>query len=102
MTHPGQATRLARSVTEELPSTVLLPPSAQGVVLTGLRGARCVVRPATKTTQVMLRLRGMRSEAGVNMPGVQSIGESWGAILQEMRDCNWPHKSRRLHDRFFA
>jgi len=26
---------------------------------------------------------------------------SWGAILQEMRDRNWSHKSRRLHDRFF-
>ena len=28
------------------------------------------------------------------MPSVQSIGESWGAILQEMWDGNWPHKSR--------
>jgi hypothetical protein len=44
----------------------------------------------------------MRREAGVDMPSVQSIGESWGAILQEMRDRDWPHKSRRFHDRFFA
>src|ERR1700680_3927185 len=33
---------------------------------------------------------------------VQGLGQSWGAILQEMRDCNWPHKSRCFHDRFFA
>jgi hypothetical protein len=44
---------------------------------------------------------GMRSEAGVDLPSVQSIGESWGAILQEMWDCNWLHKSRCLRDRFF-
>src|ERR1700752_2733987 len=35
----------------------------------------------------------MRSEAGVDLPSVQSIGESWGSILQEMWDCNWPTKS---------
>jgi hypothetical protein len=44
----------------------------------------------------------MRREAGVDLPGVQSIGESRGSILQEMRDRNWPLKGRRLHDRFFA
>jgi hypothetical protein len=44
----------------------------------------------------------MRSEAGVDLSSVPSIGESGGAILQEMWDCNWPHKSRCLHDRFFA
>jgi len=43
----------------------------------------------------------MRSEAGVDLSSVQSIGESWGAILQEMRDCNWPRKNRGIHDRFF-
>jgi class 3 adenylate cyclase len=42
----------------------------------------------------------MRSEAGVDLSRVHSIGESEGAILQEMWNCNWSHKSRCLHDRF--
>src|SRR5208283_605980 len=35
----------------------------------------------------------MRSEAGVDLPSVQSIGESWGAILQEMWNCDCPTKA---------
>jgi SAM-dependent methyltransferase len=84
-------------------NTLLLPPSAQGVILTGATGlpdALRVLQPRQPRRRLVLR--GMRSEAGVDLPSVQSIGESWGAILQEMWNCNWPHKSRCLHDGFFA
>jgi hypothetical protein len=47
-----------------------------------------------------LLLRGMRIEAGVDLPSVQGIAETWGVILREMWDRNWLHKSRRLYDRF--
>jgi len=35
-------------------------------------------------------------------PACKASVSPGGAILQEMWDCNWSHKSRCLHDRFFA
>ena len=47
-----------------------------------------------------LILRGMRSEVGVDLPSLQSIGRSGGAILQEMWHRDWLRNRRCLDDRF--